>query len=441
MEVVIKILQFVMSFSLLVFVHELGHFLFAKMFGMRVDKFYLFFNPWFSLVKFKVGETEFGIGWVPFGGYCKIAGMIDESMDTEALAKPAESWEFRAKPSWQRLLVMLGGVLMNVILAVFIYIGMSNHYGETYVANEDIAYGWQFSELGQEIGFRNGDKIISIDGKRYEKADDIHKKMFLADGATVEILRDGKQVTIEMPKEYTGQKLNDPGFMMPGHPFVIDSLIPDGTAVSAGLMPGDSLMAVNGTSMRFFNEYQAMFQKFKGQQAEITFARDSAGIGQIRTLPVSISEDGTIGVYISARQLPVTEISYNFFQAVPAGIKRTGTEIADYTYQLKLLFTPKTEAYKNIGGPIMIGTLFPSTWDWFAFWKITAFLSVILAVMNILPIPALDGGHVILLLYEIITRRKPSDKFLEFAQVLGMLIIFGLMIYVMGNDIYRFFIK
>lgn len=442
MDIIVKILQFIASFSILVFVHEFGHFLFAKMFGMRVDKFYLFFNPWFSLVKFKIGETEFGIGWVPFGGYCKIAGMIDESMDTKALSKPAEPWEFRAKPAWQRLLVMLGGVMMNIVLAIFVYIGMSSHYGDDYVANKDIVYGWQFNELGQEIGFRNGDRIVSVNGEIYDDIDDIIKKIVLSNGKTVEVLRDGETVSIDIPEEYTGQILHSQrDFMIPRAPFVIDSLTPDGGAKAAGILPGDSLIAMNGTPMCFFDEYHKVLQDKKSQQIELTIVRDSAGIDIMKTLPVNVSDQGLIGATIRIDTLPVTHISYNLLQAIPAGFKRTGSEIADYVDQIKLIFTPKTEAYKNLGGPIMIGSIFPNTWDWFKFWSLTAFLSVVLAVMNILPIPALDGGHVLFLLYEVITRRKPSDKFMEFAQILGMLLIFGLMIYVTGNDIYRFFIK
>ncbi len=437
MDVVIKILQFIASFSLLVFVHELGHFLFAKMFGMRVDKFYLFFNPWFSLVKFKIGETEFGIGWVPFGGYCKISGMIDESMDTEALAKPAQPWEFRAKPAWQRLLVMVGGVLMNVILAVFIYIGMSSHYGESYIANKDLEYGWQFSGLAREIGFQDGDRIVSVDGKEYEKSTDVMKKIILSNGTEVDVLRGGELARVNIPEEYTARKMRDSAFMTERIPFLVVDVPANSLAATAGIQAGDSIAAVGGQG-GFYFELRERLKQSAGTTVEVTVARDSAGTKVFRTIPAEVNAEGLLGVNA---YLPITVKDYNLLQAIPAGIKKTGTEIKDYVGQIKLLFSPKTEAYKNLGGPIMIGNLFPDTWDWAEFWRLTAFLSVVLAVMNILPIPALDGGHVLFLLYEVITRRKPSDKFMEFAQILGMLLIFGLMIYVVGNDFYRIIIK
>lgn len=441
MDVAIKILQFIASFSLLVFVHELGHFIFAKMFGMRVDKFYLFFNPWFSLVKFRIGETEFGIGWVPFGGYCKIAGMIDESMDTESLSKPPQPYEFRAKPAWQRLLVMLGGVLMNVLLAICIYIGMSHHYGEKYFANNDVVYGWSFSELGHEMGFRNGDKIISVDGKSYTKAEDIVKKIALSDGASVEVMRDGQAATVEISPEFTARKLKVADLMEPRMPFVVDSLVASGPAATAGMIPGDSLIAANGVPMGFFDQYSDYLHEAMGRTIEVTFVRDSAGVEITRTLPVTVSNEGKLGVIVKPMVIPVTEVSYTWFESIPAGLKKTSSEISSYLGQVKLIFTPKTEAYKNLGGPIMIGSIFPGEWVWERFWSITAFISIVLAVMNILPIPALDGGHVLFLLYEVITGRKPSDKFMEYAQIIGMILIFALMIYATGNDIYRFFIK
>lgn len=436
MDVAIKILQFIASFSLLVFVHELGHFLLAKMFGMRVDKFYLFFNPWFSLVKFKIGETEFGIGWVPFGGYCKITGMVDESMDTKALSKPAEPWEFRAKPAWQRLLVMLGGVMMNIILALVIYIGMSSHYGETYIANKDLTYGWQFSELGQEMGFRDGDKIVSINGREYESTSEIIKKIMISNSAEVVVLRDGQPVNISIAEEFTPRKLGVE-FMTERIPFLVVEVAEDGAAAKAGIQVGDSVASINGQG-GFYFELREALQSAAGTTAEVTISRDSLGTKVLRTIPVDINEQGQMGVNI---HMPGTVKNYNFFQAIPAGFKRTGNEISSYIGQMKLIFSPKTEAYKNVIGPIGIGSIFPDEWNGFEFWRITAFLSVVLAIMNILPIPALDGGHVLFLLYEVITRRKPSDKFMEFAQIVGMLLVFGLMILLTGKDLYRIFIK
>lgn len=437
MDVVIKILQFIVSFSLLVFVHELGHFLTAKIFGMRVDKFYLFFNPWFSLVKFKIGETEFGIGWVPFGGYCKIAGMIDESMDTETLSKPPQPYEFRTKPAWQRLIVMLGGVIMNVILAICIYVGMSYHYGESYIANKDLTYGWQFNELGHEMGFRDGDKILSIDGKEYEKTDQILKKVALSNGATVEVVRNGRPVTIDISEEYTKKKLGGGFSMTERLPFIVDSVQAGSPAAAAGLAPGDSIFSVNGVQGTYAELRRALLAA-AGSTTDVSFARDSAGHEVVHTVPVTVSAEGRVGIVTI---MPLTIKKYNLWQAIPAGIKMTGREISDYIDQIKLIFSPKTEAYKNLGGPIMIGSIFPDKWIWQSFWSITAFISIVLAIMNILPIPGLDGGHVLFTLFEMVTGRKPGDKFLEFAQIFGMMLILLLMVYVMGNDIYRFFIK
>ena len=395
MDILIKILQFILSFSLLVIIHEFGHFLFARLFKTRVEKFYLFFNPWFSLFKFKKGGTEYGIGWIPFGGYVKIAGMIDESMDTDQMKQPVQPYEFRAKPAWQRLLIMVGGVLMNILLAVFIYIGMSYTWGKTYLDNKDVKYGYVYNDLAREMGFRNGDKIVDIDGEAVEDAGAIWQTIVIDQAKTVTVDRDGQRVRID------------------------------------------------GESMRYFDQYRQAFETYASDTVTLGVMRDSAGITRLITLPVKVSEKGTIGVYpvSPASLLALSTHRYNFWQAIPAGIQRTGSEISSYAKQIKLMFTPKTEAYKSLGGVIAIGNIFPNYWSWEQFWRITAFLSVVLAVMNILPIPALDGGHVLFLLVEVITGRRPSDKFLERAQLFGIIILFALLIYANGNDIYRFFIK
>lgn len=383
MDILIKLLQFILSLSLLVIVHEFGHFLFARIFKTRVEKFYLFFNPWFSLFKFRKGETEYGIGWIPFGGYVKISGMIDESMDTDQMKQPVQPYEFRAKPAWQRLLIMVGGVVMNIVLALLIYIGMSWAWGKTYLDNRNVKYGYAYGELAKRIGFRDGDRIVDINGK----------------------------------------PLDD--------------------AAKAGFMAGDTLVSLNGEPMRYFDQYRRAFGQFKGDTVHVSVMRDSAGITKLLTLPVRVSDDGLIGVELTPpdRLLSLSTRNYTFWQAIPAGVRRTGEEIGSYAKQIKLMFTPETEAYKSLGGLIAIGSIFPDHWSWIQFWHITAFLSIVLAIMNILPIPALDGGHVLFLLVEVVTGRRPSDKFLERAQMAGLMILLALLIFANGNDIYRFFIK
>ena len=407
MDILIKLLQFILSLSLLVIVHEFGHFLFARIFKTRVEKFYLFFNPWFSLFKFRKGETEYGIGWIPFGGYVKISGMIDESMDTDQMKQPVQPYEFRAKPAWQRLLIMVGGVVMNIVLALLIYIGMSWAWGKTYLDNRNVKYGYAYGELAKRIGFRDGDRIVDINGKPLDDA------------------------------------ANCADFAEPRIPFVVGRAVEGGEAAKAGFMAGDTLVSLNGEPMRYFDQYRRAFGQFKGDTVHVSVMRDSAGITKLLTLPVRVSDDGLIGVELTPpdRLLSLSTRNYTFWQAIPAGVRRTGEEIGSYAKQIKLMFTPETEAYKSLGGLIAIGSIFPDHWSWIQFWHITAFLSIVLAIMNILPIPALDGGHVLFLLVEVVTGRRPSDKFLERAQMAGLMILLALLIFANGNDIYRFFIK
>ena len=446
MDTVIKILQFIVSLSLLVIIHEFGHFLFARLFKTRVEKFYLFFDPWFSLFKFKKGDTEYGIGWVPFGGYVKISGMIDESMDTEQMKSPPQPYEFRAKPAWQRLLIMVGGVVMNVVFALIIYIGMSYKWGETVLENKDIVYGYTFNSLGQEMGFRNGDRIVDIDGKPATEYLDVLKSILISQPEYVTVDRNGQKIRIDITDESINrllQSADSTSLLMPRIPFVVGSVVSGSGAAQAGLHPGDSLISYNGTPITFFDQYSSAFHAAPGDTVTLGLVRKTDGITKISTLPVKVSAEGTIGVYPRTidSMLTFSTHNYSLLESIPAGFKRTGAEISSYIDQIKLLFNPKTEAYKSLGGVITMGSIFPTEWDWQRFWSITAFLSIILAVMNILPIPALDGGHVLFLLVEVITRRKPSDKFLEYAQIVGMFIIFALMIFATGNDIYRFFIK
>ncbi len=440
MEIVIKILQLILSLSLLVFIHELGHFIFARMFGVRVEKFYIFFDFWgISLLKFKIGGTEFGIGWFPFGGYCKITGMIDESMDTEYLKNDPQPYEFRSKPAWQRLLIMVGGVIMNLVLAVVVYIGIAHRWGEQYVAAEDVKYGYVFSDLGHSAGFENGDKVLSVGGQRMEKWNDILPTIVLDNMPPLEVERSGERITVEIPRDFAEQILNDPNFIAPRIPYVVAEVEVGSGAHNAGVMAGDSLVAVRDKQMMFHDEFTREFISAKGETVHVVLSRD----GVLDTLAVVISPEGIFGVkpYNYTRFLPVRTKHYTFMQSIPAGFQNAGERIDSYWKNLKLLVKPETGAYKSVGGFIAIGNMFPGQWDWEWFWNITAFLSVILAVMNILPIPALDGGHVLFLLYEVVTRRRPSDKFLEHAQVVGLFIVLGLMLLATWNDIYRFFIK
>ncbi len=443
MEIFIKVVQFVASLSLLILIHEFGHFLFARLFRIRVEKFYLFFDPWFSLFKFRRGDTEYGIGWLPLGGYCKISGMIDESMDREQMARPPQPYEFRSKPAWQRLLVMVGGVLMNVILACVVYMGMSYVWGDTYVSNRDLKWGYAYNELAREIGFEDGDRILAVDGDAVDDFSKIYPKIVIDRASSVTVLRGDDTVNIDIPAEYTSRMLESPDFMTPQIPFIVAQVLEDGAAGSAGIRTGDTLIAFNGRPMRFVGQWRDAFAENKGCWVDVTVARDSAGVEVVRNLQVEVSEDGMIGVGLAGlgTVIPVRERSYTFLQSIPAGFRRTGAEISGYWKQVKLIFNPRTEAYKSLGGFLAIGSIFPEHWSWERFWSLTAMLSIVLAVMNLLPIPGLDGGHVMFLLYEVVTRRKPSDKFLEYAQMVGMAILFLLLIYANGNDIYRFFIK
>ncbi len=443
MEIFIKVLQLILALSILVFVHELGHYFTARMFGVRVEKFYLFFDAWgFSFFKFKIGDTTFGLGWIPFGGYCKISGMIDESMDKEQMKKPPQPWEFRTKPAWQRLIVMVGGVFMNLLAAIVIYIGMSWHWGDEYIDNSDIRWGYSFNDLGHEIGFRDGDRVVSFDGEPVPEGHygRIFADMIVGQVKEVRVIRDGAPATVSIPEDRTAELLNSAGFMTPRIPFVIVG-IPSET--STELAVGDSLVAFNGVPMAFHDQYVRALSAAAGTVADVTVMRDSAGVMVPRVVSAPISPEGQFGVHVKTGldYFPIRTRDYTFAEAIPAGFRRAGAEISSYWQQLKLIVSPKTEAYKSVGSLITIGSIFPGTWEWFRFWTVTAFLSIILAIMNILPIPALDGGHVVFLLWEVVTRRRPSDKVLEGAQMVGMILLLGLMALAFWNDIYRFFIK
>lgn len=443
MDILIKVVQFFMSLSLLVIIHELGHFLAARMFGIRVEKFYLFFDPWFSIFKFRRGQTEYGMGWLPLGGYVKIAGMIDESMDTEQMAAEPQPDEFRSKPAWQRLIVMVAGVVMNVVLAFFIYCGISYHWGEPYMPAEDAKWGYVWNEAGHELGFEDGDKVLSIDGNQITEVDQILNELLItADDREVVVERAGAEHVFTISLEQLVKMRQEGGYKnmyAMRMPFEIDSVATN-EAVAAGLAKGDRLVALNGEEVRYFDEYKQLLPALAGQSVKIGIERDSANVVVAREVEITLADDGTIGV-LARNPFEVHTRHYSFFESIPAGLRLTGEEISGYWKQIKAIVVPESKLYEELGGFLSIGNVFPDEWDWERFWRTTALLSVILAVMNILPIPALDGGHVLFLLWEVITRRKPSDKFLEYAQMFGLIVLFALLLYANGNDIYRLFIK
>lgn len=443
MDILIKVVQFFMSLSLLVIIHELGHFLAARMFGIRVEKFYLFFDPWFSIFKFRRGQTEYGMGWLPLGGYVKIAGMIDESMDTEQMAAEPQPDEFRSKPAWQRLIVMVAGVVMNVVLAFFIYCGISYHWGEPYMPAEDAKWGYVWNEAGHELGFEDGDKVLSIGGNQITEVDQILNELLItADDREVVVERAGAEHVFTISLEQLVKMRQEGGYKnmyAMRMPFEIDSVATN-EAVAAGLAKGDRLVALNGEEVRYFDEYKQLLPALAGQSVKIGIERDSANVVVAREVEITLADDGTIGV-LARNPFEVHTRHYSFFESIPAGLRLTGEEISGYWKQIKAIIVPESKLYEELGGFLSIGNVFPDEWDWERFWRTTALLSVILAVMNILPIPALDGGHVLFLLWEVITRRKPSDKFLEYAQMFGLIVLFALLLYANGNDIYRLFIK
>ncbi|MBR6759917.1 MAG: RIP metalloprotease RseP [Alistipes sp.] len=440
MDILIRVIQFFMSLSLLVAIHEFGHFIMARIFKIRVEKFYIFFDPWFSLFKFKRGDTEYGLGWLPLGGYVKIAGMIDESMDTEQMKQPEQPWEFRAKPAWQRLLVMIAGVVMNVLLAMMIYTGIRYTHGESYMANEDVRWGYVFNDAGKAMGFRDGDKIISIDGEAIDDVNEIRAKLLLTEGARdIVVERGGEEVTFTIPFEELLSMRREKAYVDLYSlcvPFIIDSVANEAVA-AAGVQAGDEVIAFNDRRFAGVVEATSLLKdEYKGDSVKMSVLRG----GEICDFKVAVNEEGKIGVMLKTDIFQPRTREFTFLEAIPAGVKLAGESIAEYWQQLKLIFQPKTKMYEELGGFIAIGKIFPSEWDWLRFWSMTAMLSIMLAVLNILPIPGLDGGHALFTLWELITGRKPSDKFLEIMQYIGFLILMALVIYANGNDIYRLFV-
>ena len=439
----IRALQLILSLSLLVIVHEGRHFFFARLFKIRVEKFYIFFDPWFALFKYKPkhSDTEYGVGWLPLGGYCKISGMIDESMDTEQMKKPPQPWEFRSKPAGQRLLVMVGGVLMNFILALFIYSMILFTWGDSYIALKDMTYGMKFNEQAKEIGFRDGDILLSTDGKELTRFNgDMIRD--IVEAREVTVLRNGEEKQILMPElSLLDVAQQSPMFVSVFQPNVVDSVIAGGGFAQAGIQKGDSLVAFNGTEIRSWNEFLERMNRLQlnaelqeKTSDEFTLVYSRAGVRD--TVNVQTDTNFKVNAYGGLLDYKVTDVSYGFFQSFPAGVMLGINTLKGYANDMKYVFT--AEGAKSLGGFGTIGSIFPKVWDWQRFWEMTAFLSIILAFMNILPIPALDGGHVLFLLYEIIARRKPSDKFMEYAQMVGMFLLLALLIWANFNDVVRF---
>jgi regulator of sigma E protease len=448
--IVIQVIQFFLSLSLLIVLHELGHFIPAKLFKTRVEKFYLFFDIKFSLFKKKIGETVYGIGWLPLGGYVKIAGMIDESMDTEAMKEEPKEWEFRSKPAWQRLIIMLGGVTVNFVLAVIIYVGLAFAYGDEYVPADSLKDGFLVTEkaLGDKLGVQTGDNIVAVDGNTIEAFRNILPEIVY--GETMTIVRDGRTFDQDIPVDFIATLSEDRDkvrFLTFRQPFIIKEVSKGSLNEGVDFQEFDEVIKINNIGVTYVDQVKPILEGNKGQEIVVTVKRKN---GSIEALNTKVSEEGTIGValggftmqdYAERGYFDIETKKYSFMESIPAGIDKGVSTLNNYIKGMKKIFNPDTGAYKEVGGFAAIGGLFPGTWNWPAFWNTTAFISIILAFMNILPIPALDGGHVAFLLYEIVTGRKPSDKFLEYAQMIGFFILIALLLFANGNDLYKWLFK
>lgn len=445
-EIIIIVGQFFLSLSLLIVLHELGHFVPAKLFKTKVEKFFLFFDVKFSLVEKKIGETVYGIGWLPLGGYVKISGMIDESMDKEQLAKPPQPWEFRSKPAWQRLIIMLGGVFVNIVLAWIIYVGMAFVWGDKDLASSEFKDAVEVSSfLEQTLGLQTGDEFVSLDNEPVTSFNQLRSNLLLADQVTIK--RNGELKQIQIPEDFLSQLIDDEpeSLIRLRYPFVITKIPKDSHNANIGLEEGDIIAAVNGNDTRYTADVLPYLEEGKTTTLNVTIDRKGETLQKELKLEngklalvhggVSITDLGRLGFY------NLTTQEYNLVESFSAGTKRFKEQFANFGKQLKKLVNPKTGAYKGLGSFISIAKIFPTSWDWQAFWNITAFLSIMLGVLNLLPIPALDGGHAMFLVYELVARRKPSDKFLEYAQMVGFVLLITLFVYAFGNDIYRHFIK
>jgi len=438
MEILIKAGQLLLSLSILVVLHELGHFIPAKLFKTRVEKFYLFFDPWFSLFKKKVGDTEYGVGWLPLGGYVKISGMIDESMDKEQMKKDPQPWEFRSKPAWQRLIIMLGGVTVNVILAFVIYSFSLVIWGEKYLPSEKATYGIHCDSLALAAGFQEGDMIYSIDNNVVSRFavengslhPEIIERLILDDAKVVTVLRNGNKIDVPFTEEVKNQVLAKTKLFTPNIPFIIDGFSETSVMKSAGARVGDKILKINNNDMGYAGDVMEYTPTLKGDTATVLVDRR----GEEISFDVFL-EEGVMGVQLRpfSSLYKFEKEQYNVISVIPAALTKTGDEIVNYLKQFKLI----KQSPESVGGFISIGSIFPPVWDWQRFWSLTAFLSIMLAVLNLLPIPALDGGHVVFLLYEVLTGRQPNEKVMEYAQTVGIILLLGLVLYANGNDIFK----
>lgn len=430
---IVKAIQLLLSLSLLIVLHELGHFIPAKLFKTRVEKFFLFFDVKFALFKKKIGDTVYGIGWLPLGGYVKISGMIDESMDKEQMAKPPEPWEFRSKPTWQRLIIMLGGVTVNLVLGFLIYMMIMFVWGKNYIGPEQMPEGFAIAEEFKQYGFKDGDRVLEINGEELQNSDDVNRYLFMRDVNNITVLhQDGNEEVIEVP-ENIGEQMWEQGVMLPFIPIqnaVLDSVVAEMAAGKAGLKKGDSLISINNREIGYWHTIGPVAAENKGKEVEVIFKRGD----EIKSAMVTPDEEGKLGI-TPRRDFEIKTQKYGFVESIKQGFDYGYWTLHDYVAQFKYVFTQKGAS--QLGGFGAIGNMFPDTWNWKGFWHTTALISIILAFMNILPIPALDGGHVMFLLYEMVTGRKPNDKFMEIAQMLGFFILIALVLYANGNDVYR----
>lgn len=438
LSVGVKMGQFILSFSILVILHELGHYLPAKFFKCRVEKFYLFFNPWFSLWKKKIGETEYGLGWIPFGGYVKIAGMIDESMDKEQLNLPAQPWEFRSKPAWQRLIIMVGGVVVNVILAIVIFIGITWVWGEEQLPVKNLKYGVHVDSLAKTIGLQDGDNVVGIDGQPIENFGTLESEMVLKEAKKIQVTRNGSQIDLAIPENFSKTIVKQKkfaGMIIPRYPVIIDSVGKSATITNGELRKGDTLIAINNLPCPYYNDFDAIKKRYSDSLVTLSLIRGADTI-QVKAL---INDKGSIGFFAVSPYsiLGTITTEYTLLQSIPIGFAHCWETLDKYVAGIKQIFTGKVNASDSLGSVISIGNTFPGVWDWERFWTLTGIFSIVLAFMNILPIPALDGGHALFTIYEMISGRKPGDKFMEYAQMAGMILLLGLMAYALGLDFWR----
>jgi regulator of sigma E protease len=436
----LKTVQLILSLSILVVIHELGHFATAKWFKCRVEKFYLFFDPWFSIWKKKIGETVYGIGWVPLGGYVKISGMIDESMDKEQMQQPAKPYEFRAKPAWQRLIIMVAGVIMNILLALFLFIMMTYTWGDDYLPPQNLQHGIYADSLARNIGLQNGDNIVAIDNKPVKDVGDIPRDIMTDEAKTLQVVRNGQTINIKIPDDFikalTHAKFAR--FINVQYPVIVDSMDKaQPKFISGALLKNDQIIGINNHPLQFYQEFDSLKKPFAGKVISMQVLRGTDTI----TVEARLDDKSVVGFSprTPGKLFGTVHHNYTFGESIPLGIQRCFSTLSQYITGLQQIISGKVNPNDSVGSIISIGKIFPSFWDWQSFWSITALLSIILAFMNILPIPALDGGHALFCIYEIITGRKPTDKFMEYAQMVGMILLLGLMAYALGLDIFRLF--